>query len=1057
MSVEAIIEYARRIRERRRAGPSNLELALAPEFQRLLESLLPQISSNELIVIPEFATPGVGRPDIALKRAGQPPRAFVELKAPTKPADPSRYRDPHDKQQFERFKSLPVWAISNFSSLRVFKRDEAIASIEIVPEAALNAETTDASAERLIRRGDPAALIAALTPLALADPPPAKDAEELASNLAHAARLVRSIVADRLAELTESEVTGTPLQVVRDDFREVLYAHPQAAGYSALRFEPLFAAAFAQTLAFGLLLVRESTDTDVDRDAWRNMPPEHSLLRTTLRVLSMEEIITDVGVGFDVILDTVNSFDPAILARKPGRADPILYFYENFLQVFDPAARERYGVYYTPVEVVTYMVAALDRALRENLGTAGLIDDAVTLLDPAAGTGTFLLGVIERVRASVEASTGPGAVAGALRALASRLFGFELLVGPYAVAHYRLRHAMGALQANQRLGVFLTDTLARPGAAAPLGSLGFVAENIRTERHEADRIKQRQPILAIIGNPPYRRLEAGEVGELVGDWMNDLWDDLKAPVREAGWGNQLNTFPELSVAFWRWAIWKLFESEGAPQRGVVAFISNRTFLAGKPYAGLRAMLRDRFDRIEIIDLRGDVRRGERAGVVGDQGVFNIQVGTAITLAIADGSKVGDALARVTYIDSWAEGLFARDPKLKWLLAGSDRGTGPGAVVVDRGRLEPFKPKPFQEVEWAALPQCFIFNRSGLQTKRDDFVYAFEREFLQARIEKYLYGPDSEADAIFHETGARTWRAAKARGFDQAKISRIAYRPLDNRALYNDAAYIDRARPDLQAAWGAENFALYTMPFAIGAGPAVWCHGLVPDYHAFRGSYGGYAFPLRDNRAGHGPFNIARNLLVGLAANYGAPVSAQDAFDAILALLSATSYTLRFAEDLEDVFPHVPFPSDYALFLEAAALGREIRAVETFARPPGAEFLNRTVARIESEATETLHASDWSEGEIFLCANRSGRVTGVNAAVWNFSVSGYRLLYRWLAAREALPVDHALVTALRDLVGRIAELIDLFARADQRLECALGATLSREALGLSEIELAVVDE
>jgi len=182
MSVEAIIEYARRIRERRRAGPSNLEQALAPEFQRLLESLLPLISSNELVVVPEFATPGIGRPDIALKRAGQPPRAFIELKAPTKPGDPSRYRDPHDKQQFERFKSLPVWAISNFSSLRVFRRHEAIDSVEIVPEAALEPETTDVNAERLIRRGDPAALIAGLTPLALADPPPAADAMQLAGN-----------------------------------------------------------------------------------------------------------------------------------------------------------------------------------------------------------------------------------------------------------------------------------------------------------------------------------------------------------------------------------------------------------------------------------------------------------------------------------------------------------------------------------------------------------------------------------------------------------------------------------------------------------------------------------------------------------------------------------------------------------------------------------------------------------------------------------------------------------------------------------------------------------
>jgi hypothetical protein len=302
MVVESIIEYALRIRELRRAGPSNLEQALAPAFQRLLESLLPHISANELVVVPEFATPGVGRPDIALKRAGQPARAFVELKSPTKPGDPARYRDAHDKRQFVRFQSLPVWAISNFSSLRVFKRDDPIASIEIVPEAALDPETTGAKAERLIRDGDPASLIKALTPLALADPPPANDAKQLAGNMAHAARLVRSIVEDRLSELTEAGEANAPLQAVRDTFREVLYAHPQAAGYDARRFDPLFAAAFAQTLAFGLLLVREATDQTVGRDAWQNMPPEHALMRTTLHVLTLEQIVSDIGAGFDVIL-----------------------------------------------------------------------------------------------------------------------------------------------------------------------------------------------------------------------------------------------------------------------------------------------------------------------------------------------------------------------------------------------------------------------------------------------------------------------------------------------------------------------------------------------------------------------------------------------------------------------------------------------------------------------------------------------------------------------------------------------------------------------------------
>ncbi|MGH6839432.1 MAG: N-6 DNA methylase, partial [Methylocella sp.] len=761
MIVESIVEYALRIRELRRAGPSNLEQALAPAFQRLLESLLPHISANELVVVPEFATPGVGRPDIALKRAGQPARAFVELKAPTKPGDPARYRDDHDKRQYVRFQSLPIWAISNFSSLRVFRRDEPIASIEIVPQVALDPETTNVKAERLIRNGDPAVLIEALTPLALADPPPARDAKELAANLAYAARLVRSIVEDRLAELAEAGEANAPLQAVRYEFREVLYAHPQAAGYDARRFDPLFAAAFAQTLAFGLLLVREATDRSVDRHAWENMPREHALMRTTLQVLSMEQIVRDVGAGFEVILDTVNSFEPAILARKSGKPDPILYFYENFLQVFDPVARERYGVYYTPVEVVTYMVAALDRALRDDLGTAGLTDAAVTLLDPAAGTGTFLLGVIERVRQSVESSTGPGAVPGALRALSARLFGFELLVGPYAVAHYRLRHAMGALPAKQRVGVFLADTLAEPGAAAPVGKLGFVAENIRTERHEADRIKQRQPILAIIGNPPYRRLAVGEIGELVGDWMDELWDDLKTPVQDAGWANQLNTFPELSIAFWRWAIWKIFESEGARGRGVVAIISNRTFLAGKPYAGMRKMLRERFDRIEIIDLRGDVRRGARAGVTGDQGVFNIQVGTAITLAIADGSKADGELAGVSYIDSWAEGLFSRDAKLNWLTAGSETGTRPGAVDVERDLLDDMKPEPFRNGEWPTIESCFVFKRSGLQTKRDDFVYSISRNALQERIAGFLSAPANRAREIFHDSRDRKWNGARA--------------------------------------------------------------------------------------------------------------------------------------------------------------------------------------------------------------------------------------------------------------------------------------------------------
>ena len=547
----------------------------------------------------------------------------------------------------------------------MFYRDDEQGRAAVVPEQSIRSDRDDARADRAIAAHDfaPFLRLVEILSSAAGQEPSARDAEHLATLMAHSARLVRGIVRDRLAELHEGGNQRHALLQVRQEFRDVLYSHPEAAGYTAPDFDELFSAAFAQTLAFGLLLVREGTGQAVGPDAWQHMPPEHPLMRTALRVLSLDEVVHDIGIGFEVMRDTVNSFAPEILAFPPRGRDPILYFYEDFLRTFDPQARERYGVYYTPIEVVRYMVGALDRALRDNLGTQGLRDPNVTILDPATGTGTFLLGIAERVRAQADAEAGLGALA--LQELASRMFGFELLVGPYAVAHYRLHHALrrpagdgeAERSALPRLGVYLADTLAEPGAAAGIGPLGFVSEGIADERREANRIKAEQPILAIIGNPPYRRLEEGENRTLVGDWLDRIWDDLKEPVRDAGEGGQLNTFPELSVAFWRWAIWKIFEAENAPRQGVVVFISNRKFLTGWPYAGLRKMLRERFDRIEIIDLRGDVRRGERAGVDADQGVFNIMVGTAITIAIADGTKPEGEAADVYYHDSWAEGIF----------------------------------------------------------------------------------------------------------------------------------------------------------------------------------------------------------------------------------------------------------------------------------------------------------------------------------------------------------------------------------------------------------------
>lgn len=1028
----ALKRYAKSIRETLRSLPTNIEQALAPSFKNLIDDLLPTLPLGAgLTTVPEYAKATIGRPDIALARAGELPRAFIELKAPDKGLDPKRWRDAHDKRQFTRFGELPIWSLTNFGAIRFFRRDEGGIEVRVVPQSALDPTTSDTKADAAIDAHDASTFLDILTQLAQAQPPSPANAAELAEYLAHAARLVRASVVEQLGQLDAAKSKDAPLVLVREEFRNVLYAHPEAGGYRG-EFNTLFSAAFAQVLAFGLLLVREATGMPVDHDAWRHMPDEHPLMKTTLRVLSEDEIVRQIDLGFEIMFDTINSFDPRILVQKPGRGDPILYFYEDFLTTFDADAKQRYGVYYTPVEVVRYMVGALDRALKDNLGTQGLVDPDVTILDPATGTGTFLLGIAERVREQVDREQGPGAVDPALRQLAERMFAFELLIGPYAVAHYRLHHALAEKQKPgegpppplPRLGIYLADTLARPGTSTAIGPLGYTAQPIQQERDEADRIKAEQRILAIVGNPPYWRFQGVNTRELVGPFIDDLWEDLKEPVREAGWSNQLNTFPEFSIAFWRWAIWKLFEADNAPQKGVIAFISNRTFLAGKPYSGLRKMLRERFDRIEVIDLRGDLRRGERAGVLNDEGVFNIQVGTAITLAIADGSKGEGELASITYADSWESGLYARRAKLNALESAS--GELPCGLPIDRGLLDGFRPTPFASQCWPSIVDVFSFYKSGVKTGRNSTFIALDERSLHQAVKQQF--PDIQ--------------------FDRKKVIPYIFRPLDRRLLYNDLVKLQRPGPKFQSVFGASNFALYTHTFGIGAGPALLCAAELPDYDMLSGR-GGYAFPLHDREPSR-DLNLREELISGLSLTYRGPVAPQDAFDAILGLLSATSYTLRFAEDLEDTFPHIPFPASRAVFGRAAAVGKSIREVETFERPPDSSFLTSAIARIETTPRGKLAPigpRDYDQGNLTLCDDGTGKVGGIPAAVWDFSVSGYRVLQKWLAGRQGISVDKAFLDEFRDITGRINELIHLFDEADLVLLDALNHTLTRRELGL----------
>lgn len=267
---------------------------------------------------------------------------------------------------------------------------------------------------------------------------------------------------------------------------------------------------------------------------------------------------------------------------------------------------------------------------------------------------------------------------------------------------------------------------------------------------------------------------------------------------------------------------------------------------------------------------------------------------------------------------------------------------------------------------------------------------------------------------------------------------------------------------MQRAWGDTNVGLYSLKSNTGAGPGIWCHGLLPDYHSIKGSNGGYAFPLHDRRAGPDAHNLNPVLVAALAEAYGAAQTPEDIFDAILCLLSATSYTRRFAEDLEDTFPHIPFPADPAVFARAAAVGREIHALEAFQRDPAPEFRPKAFCKQAADTDDGAVIAEvaFSEGELSLWKGDGKAVTaftGLPEAVWTFSVSGYRVLPRWIDGRKGLPFTDALKTELRDVAARIHELIHWFAEADLVLEATLLKTISRTGLGFPPPEPEEVSE
>jgi predicted helicase len=486
-----------------------------------------------------------------------------------------------------------------------------------------------------------------------------KDAEKLAARLASVATLIRSAVAARL-KLTKKGALHEQLEF----FRKILSLNISAESFADI---------YAQTIAYGLFTARSFHDGSKPFSrhlAAYELPKSNPFLRSIYSQLAGPDMEPSLVWAVDHLARILDRTDmPKVLAEfesKSGKKDPVFYFYEDFLAHYDPDLKEARGVYYTPEPVVDYIVRSIDELLVTSFGlktgfadrsTIKLDDGSeshrVIVLDPAAGTGTFLASVIDRIR-ETETKQGRGGTWNAYvrEHLIPRIFGFELLMAPYTVCHLKLGLILEKsgfkFKDNERVGVYLTNSLEE--SQVLLESSPFL-KALHDEGAAAGRIKSSSPVMVILGNPPYSGHSANS-GEFLRCLLHGLdivsgqdaesyfhIDGVSIGERQPKWLN------DDYVKFIRFSQWKI-ERNGS---GILAFITNHNYLSAPTFRAMRASLLNTFDDIYVLDLHGSTKRRDKAEDGGvDQNVFDIQQGVAIVIFVKRSSELSDGVNKVCY-------------------------------------------------------------------------------------------------------------------------------------------------------------------------------------------------------------------------------------------------------------------------------------------------------------------------------------------------------------------------------------------------------------------------
>ncbi|MFO5474748.1 MAG: type ISP restriction/modification enzyme, partial [Dolichospermum sp.] len=910
----------------------------------------------------------------------------------------------------------------------------------------------------------------------LAKVPQITTPKDLAKRMASLAQLMRDAIKTALNDVDK----GGTLREQLESFQRVLIKD--------LTVEQ-FADMYAQTICYGLFAARCNTDnpqTFSRETAAFKLPKTNPFLRSIFGQIAGPDLDDRISWAVDNLALILQQTEMAEILKDFGkrtrREDPVVHFYETFLAEYDPKMRESRGVYYTPEPVVNYIVKSVDYILKHKFNISkGLADSKkikvpnpkgegtiethqVLILDPAVGTGTFIHNVIDFIYDKFKNQKGMWS-SYVSQHLLPRLFGFELLMAPYTVAHIKLVLQLQELgydfSSDERLRIYLTNTLQEAFQIPPAD--GFM-NRIRDEAEAAKDIKQDVPVMVILGNPPYSYESINTDPWIVG-LVRDYYQVDGKPLGERNPKGLLDDY----VKFIRFAQHRVSETG----YGIVALITNHGYLDNPTFRGMRQNLMQTFDEIYVLDLHGNSKKKEVCPDGSqDKNVFDIQQGVAISIFIKY-EHSQEKLATVYHADLWGmrevyENKELVGGKYHWL-AENDISSTEWRILKPEFEFYLFQPQNINlksEYEnFTKITDILLVNSLGVATARDNLTIQFNQDEIWETINKFIDLLPEDARSYFDlGKDVRDWsinlaqKDIKNSGLSKSQVFPIMYRPFDQRFTYytgNSRGFHCMPRSEvMNHIIKGKNLALATLRrprneivdnFFVSDQITDKCIISSLDNASI---FPLYLYPtntptLFDSTPTNAPGERKPNLSPEFITQFSQKLDLEfisdgkgdktktfgpeDIFNYIYAIFHAPIYRQRYAEFLKIDFPRVPLTANAALFWELVIKGDKLVKYHLM-KETGTEISTYPIPGsdlVEQVKYHENHQQIWINAEQYF--------DQVPQQIWNFYIGGYQVCQKWLKDRKGRQLNFDDISHYQNIISIISESFKIMENIDQIID------------------------